>query len=1510
MPNQKPWERDFSKSLEPLITPDSTGINPVKDVINEPQVLPPWEQDFSKPFDVPRQSVPSEDNFLGGLPEFRQDALDMYLNPARAFSSEMYKAGGKFSNTLEQWRQYLEKQIGKDEYIVSLGTKPPTGEKIAGIGDIVNLTKVKGGIEDSQRAFSQSKIAADKLASDIDQVIADSGGMNNFAEALSRGLGGAAFDLPAITALGLPIFMGLKGGSDAIQYGESLLKGVVLGGAEGIMLHLAFKMLNNIPKLERVISGGAFFGAPAVQAELQKDPKDRDWSKAAADIIVGAGLVFQGPKGKEFRQSFYRNIFDYFTKADARGMLLEKKTLLRKLSKEIEQNAESNIGVILDKYKKDFEGIVPGVDFSKIKEDITKLSVEQAVRERLAEQFPGFKESTTKVESVTKPGEMTPRKQAEQFEAEVRFTEEGYTNRAVEFGLKHPETAPFLKEKRDQLSEEFKSLKEKKTFYRGIHSGSTNPPRFISDSFEYAKEFARSKSDGTVITFTLKDNAKIADLTKESQGMINRAKELIPGLTGKEIELIKIGKMNKVYQERGFDGIKFLDDPGKDKSYVETIEIFNQDILVSGEKNIQRKSDITFQRHAYSEAYQAATREPGSAIETGLKENFPKEIKAAGKVEEVYGPAGISSVAIEDSKDILGAWLVENRIGTIERARGYLEKIENPSPGEENALSSLNDFLMVKGPRSDWAKKVARLKSESEKAKPEDLQQEAEKIPPLIEYDPLTGKEISIPAELLNTADWIVQNEKRIQGYQKIADKISGAISKATQVRDDIVKLGSIEDAFRNIGTQTGIAVKNINSVRVVYEEEGLDLVRKIAKVTKFNEQTMKELPFVFENKKDARRTEPEFKEAVNLLEKYFEDSFNELQIRGGLTRTWKERVLQDLRAELRTTQDLEHQNIIRRTIQKVYDTEFEHIPTQVWFEKGLARNAENRYEIMRQLLSIKAGVKRNTIRLSDLVEAGIINKEDLHIRDVIGSYARRLGKDIALLDVKEAGKREGLLISPEPGARLPKGKENYVSAPFHAPVFYGSRLHPTLHDWVWEISGRPFGSNIIAQGVRRGISLYKMAKFYNPLFLPMYDAVQAVMLSRGSWIKELPLAAKDYFTRNEHWRESGYHGVRSQPYANLFTNYQKELIQKSQRFTKNLFNAHNLLPTEIVSQMYNASWNLAWTLDGIMRQASYRTLIKKGYSNQDAAQLAALFHGDYASVPPRTREALNLVFFTPTFKIAMAKLHKEMIKGTVKTSLNNNAGGRDYSLAKGLATTVGIMVAWDLFMTGYMGFDREEWGWKYKRRIMGKKGPEDFIIGFSGPHNIWNNELLRIQNSVNVVNKSPLKAWLRVQTNKANPLYGDVADLINNEDNKAEAEVFYTGRPVPIYKEFDHPANQALDVMDFMLRRTLPIIDLFDPNQRELTDRTRLAKETSKLFEVVTRPFTFRYSKVPMDERLRKRIQGLSKDLETQILNFGEKGASEEALEDFRSQIKELKTLLLDELHEKSFQPKKNSNR
>ncbi|MCP4392850.1 MAG: hypothetical protein GY804_01050 [Alphaproteobacteria bacterium] len=1344
--------------------------------------------------------------------------FSMYSNLARAAGKGVYGSTAGILNTAEQWRSKLEEEVTEPLGVPNFIQIPKTG--IAPIDWFTNLSNElnKARQEKDESIFQQGQEAYEELAQDMDDAIQDSGGMNKYAKAITEGLGSAAIDLPAMAAMGLPVFMGLKGGADAIQYGESLIQGVVVGGLEGAALHTIFKWLNRIPALERRILGGGIMGGSAVGHELGKPSEERDWARAVADITIGAGLTWRGPKGKQFRRDFYRNIWEDMSQLSFRMEGVRKKALVRKFAKMYEMDPRGDILQVLKENKDEF-----GLDekqFEEIADIIGKAGVRQTVREEVTNK--AGREKETGVEEI------------------------------IEGIVKEKSALDFVDK---------------------------NPERVESVLTEIEKTFNDLAKPTT--------EAQLAKKVKLSQ-----VKDLIKQAVGKSTAPDHVAK------------------------------------TVEAKKEVEKIP--------------------------------PSTLKPEPKPD--YGPADVGSVALEMSSESFGSWLAQTRKGEIVKASEWLkakEKEGKLSEAEEYALEDITDFLEnrtsdsaelhrlnnihaqdrgIKKERIDNLNKLLdqemitfeKYFSEMEKigenqsfekwlreeglleqaAQKEAIRKMFDEIPGLYEKDPMTGKDHKILPELMNTVDWLAQNQKGLERHRNYTDKVEEFMDNMAAKKRGLVGKFSITDMFNIIdGHGSGRAFVRFNSIQELERTVwGIDRVEWIAKKLRYNEADMKELPFIIENKDHPLRKETKYTEIIEEFEKWTDDAHQVLKGLGGVKKKWQERLEYDLIAEMKhpdTTS--ERRSELQALIRKVNRTEWVHIPARVLIEKAFGKDNPNRDRVMRSFLNIKTGMKRNTIRLEDLIISpenpnGFINRGDVHIRDIMSQYGIRYGKDKALLEIRKELIRDGLAIEKSPNGKYKKKHASYVSASFDMPVLYGTKIHPTVEQALKQISGTEYAANFMGRGFQKTMNVYKVLRFYNPLFLPMYDTIQATMGTGLGWMRPQHLgnAIKDVWKHTDTWKQLSEYGLFSQPFPTIGKIYEKAVLRASRSKTKNLADWHNLLPNWMLRDMISGLQTTAWTMDQMVRVASARSLMKKGYSMKDAAEQAALFHGDYADVPTSTRRALNAMWFTPTFKVAMARFHKEMIKGTARR-IGGDKDRTSLNMAYSLATTLGMMSAFDLFMTQGMGFERDEWGWKYTKRL--KDENKDFVIGFSGPHNIWNNEMKRIVNAVKPINQNPIKSWMRnALGSKIHPLYRTATAIVNNEDYNAEPEIFATGRPVPIWKRFDSPEGKSLAFSKWFAKEVFPVLTVVDPSDRESSAQKTLREQTSKMFEIATRAFTFRYKRRPTDQRIMKKIGRINDEMKNQILDFGTEGAGKDQVEAMIKEIELLQQSLEEEREGKLF--------
>ena len=300
---------------------------------------------------------------------------------------------------------------------------------------------------------------------------------------------------------------------------------------------------------------------------------------------------------------------------------------------------------------------------------------------------------------------------------------------------------------------------------------------------------------------------------------------------------------------------------------------------------------------------------------------------------------------------------------------------------------------------------------------------------------------------------------------------------------------------------------------------------------------------------------------------------------------------------------------------------------------------------------------------------------------------------------------------------------------------------------------------------------------------------------------------------------------------------------------------------------VYNISWRIAWTLDGIIRQTSYRYLTglkdkdgNRKFSDSEAAQLAAKYHGDYAGVPARTRRLLNKVFFTPTFKIAMGKLYKSMIQDSLVAAKAMSKG--DFKLtntaedvkinARALINTVAILGAWDILMRS-LGFEPDEFGRRYIRQTDTDEGPKELVITWSGPHNLFLKYLNRAKTALGPDKQNPALHFFLSNKWEIHPLWRTLSAALQNEKETGER----------IYNVSDSMYVKTLKQMSYSVVQIAAIIR-FAAQQvsgEELglkQERELLGENIGKAFEMLSRPFTFTYTRTIKEQRVQRQAQSL----------------------------------------------------
>ena len=235
-----------------------------------------------------------------------------------------------------------------------------------------------------------------------------------------------------------------------------------------------------------------------------------------------------------------------------------------------------------------------------------------------------------------------------------------------------------------------------------------------------------------------------------------------------------------------------------------------------------------------------------------------------------------------------------------------------------------------------------------------------------------------------------------------------------------------------------------------------------------------------------------------------------------------------------------------------------------------------------------------------------------------------------------------------------------------------------------------------------------------------------------------------------------------------------------------------NLLNENFVTAMYTAAREAAWKSDAALRLVGYKSLLKRGFTKEQAAKMVARTYVDYADMPVKTRRLATLVAFTPVYTfetmLGYGKNAADLV-GVMRNVSNGKASPADMKLA---ATSLVSLVFLQGMVESLMrlsGYDRDEEKWwdhvlmgrKFKKRIVTEEGlKKDLHIRVGGPLTVFQREFDRLMKISDVSNpwEVPQAAFKSLSTLQ-HPIFRNLKNLINLNDRR--------GRP--IWEEHDPEA-------------------------------------------------------------------------------------------------------------------------
>jgi len=656
-------------------------------------------------------------------------------------------------------------------------------------------------------------------------------------------------------------------------------------------------------------------------------------------------------------------------------------------------------------------------------------------------------------------------------------------------------------------------------------------------------------------------------------------------------------------------------------------------------------------------------------------------------------------------------------------------------------------------------------------------------------------------------------------------------------------KIGSklnVEYPFQKIGAnETGFAVKNYFDQINKHIDQGKVVAKEIKGLGLSKEQLNN---VVLQSESSTPPKDSTEKKAWLMIRSYFDKSLEALKEQGVLKKGFHERIASQLLSEIKALDDLikiskgnnklklmKQAKDLTEQLKEISKLRFVSIPVRALFESKVKSDPA----LTKRAIKFLNKKVRKTITLQDLVDSGLVDKKDLTPEMIISNYSRKYGRDIALAKIIKAAKKEGL-ATIEP-------KEGYVKIPgYIAPELSKYYINPVFADFI-----QGYTSPKTFNAWEKTSSLLKGWSFYNPIILPandMWQQVWAVVGQPQNWLK-LPgswkQAFKDIIKKTPNFWEAYDNGLFSSPFVELEKNIKSFTLNVKESGPSPFLDILKKIikyPAELHNKIYNAMGIVAWNADKTIRLATYNWLRTQGLSAREAAQTAALYHGDYARVPPATRRKLNKFLYTPTFKLVMGAALKENFKNVYKVVTAILKGEKinpdERARASGLIGIAVVLGAGHLLMKS-MGWESEIPCLRYKKDIIDEDGKKKTIhMSFSLPFTLyWKfaNRAIEATSKPGIENR--LMKFLRSMKYETGVPVQIIWELMENK-NRQWKEI-YSPR-APLYE-------QVYQVMSYMAKRVFPIIG--SKTGEAFRDPKEQAKVEYELGTVVNSlPFLFPY--------------------------------------------------------------------
>jgi len=847
-------------------------------------------------------------------------------------------------------------------------------------------------------------------------------------------------------------------------------------------------------------------------------------------------------------------------------------------------------------------------------------------------------------------------------------------------------------------------------------------------------------------------------------------------------------------------------------------------------------------------------------------------LKEKDTYQVVPHPTSTGNYAIVDMKQ----WMKElEKDVDISKVTPY-----SPETPIKDSINFSGGNVPNQGSIFDQVKKQSELVAE-EKAKKEAT--EPKVVTPEKLTDPLDKEAAKINKEIPVSKMSIFGNEK---GSAPILNELSQkVIGNYDKLRNKMADIFDVEDKWERIDSpHIGLRLKNMFGKMDSVEKAESKKLAQLAKLVKgINKDiTNTELTDALLAAEDPSLMETlpnEHKPIAKWIRQYFDASEKEYNDRG-MDISFKLHKMTAMMEQYMDTTDYDTWRGLMNKMGTLNKLEFVHIPLAVIRREIERPDSPFKKQMAKKVRDLQnlAARKRRTLRIHDIIDKGIISKEDLNVFTLLGNYMRNKANDMAIADIRDAAIQDGKMKVQVTRPKQDKyGKWRVVPKKFAGLGYYNKAPGVVwIHDSVLNALGDAMEVVISRSKWSKAMSVAKMAQFYNPFFLPAYDFIQHIMLGPAK-VWRIPggfgRALHDVFTNSDAYLEATANGLSSKPFGITFDQYMNNARRYRRKVNRSgvpefmmEWGARILFPKRdgkwrlpVLSAAYEASWQLAWQLDSVVRMMSYHYLRKEGHDSLSAAQTAAKFHGDYASVPAVTRKKLNSLFFTPTFQISMLKLYKQMFGNFMKTWGGLKKSGTTKSmrrLAYGAMTTGAYMMAQEMIMHS-MGFDTDEFNRRYIKKIMDENGNMgELALTIATPANVPHRLWFKLMAPFNPASTNPLEAWADRFKWTLHPVWRIFLELVSNRGANGE----------PIYGTFDDwghiiPKMISYGASNIVGMFRMHLSDL-DASPTQIEARKKLTKMFGEFFGFIIPQFAFAYVRKPSDLRKARAIKRLGRTL------------------------------------------------